>query len=339
MRYLAPTFVALLFLGLWAGMAAADAGQAQRLFDRGELPRARELFRVAAEAGDAHAQFMYGRLLLQVPDRRGVAWIRKSADAGHLPGEFRMAWFFMNDLYVGQDKLTSFGWFKKAASHGSADEATYPVESANAHYWLGRAYDEGFGTRKDPVRSLSELRRAAALGHTVAQFLVAEKLEKGDGVERDLVEAHKLFVLSWKQEFPYARKHVMAIRKQLSPAQFETSRKRIRAWLSDQKAGTRGAAYDDVKRRTRGEKALIALEERELSIRGSLSQVLREVHAPCESVWLKSRRTLSSRARGSRRWSERWTFVVCREVVSHVVHYTAVGNDVRWDIKVADRSP
>ncbi|NUB15484.1 hypothetical protein GAY28_24595, partial [Azospirillum brasilense] len=51
--------------------------------------QAAEWYRRAAEAGDAEAQFRYGRLLMsgktddpQGPDA-GLAWLRKAADQGH----------------------------------------------------------------------------------------------------------------------------------------------------------------------------------------------------------------------------------------------------------------
>ena len=159
--------------------------------------------RVAAERGDAAAQFRYAEMLRDGRGgkknmREAVSWTRKAADAGHAAAQCQMGLFYMNGLGVDRDEDKAVEWLKKAAAQNHA-QAQYNLgiyyakfsdkkarqqavkwlneavkqDYADAQYNLAKLYlnphhpasrEQGAGPR-----AISLLRRAAAQGHAAAK--------------------------------------------------------------------------------------------------------------------------------------------------------------------------
>jgi len=164
--------------------------------------------KVAAERGDAAAQFRYAEMLR---DGRGVkknvlesvVWTRKAADAGHAGAQCQMGLFYMNGLGVDRDEDKAVEWLKKAAAQNHAqaqynlgiyyakfsDKTAYQQtlkwlkeaikqDYADAEYNLAKLYlNPHHPASREPDaarRAISLLRRAAAKNHVGAKKMLEE---------------------------------------------------------------------------------------------------------------------------------------------------------------------
>ena len=159
--------------------------------------------KVAAEQGDATAQFRYAEMLR---DGRGVkknileavAWTRRAADGGLAAAQCQMGLFYMNGLGVDLDEDKAVEWLKKAAAQNHA-QAQYNLGIYYARYsdkeaqrlavkWLNEAAKGDYAdaqynlaqiylnphhpASREPDagrRAISLLTRAAAQGHAAAK--------------------------------------------------------------------------------------------------------------------------------------------------------------------------
>ena len=164
--------------------------------------------KVAAEQGDAVAQYRYAEMLR---DGRGVkknileavAWTRKAADAGHVAAQCQMGLFYMNGLGVDRDEDKAVEWLKKAAAKNHA-QAQYNLGIYYAKFSDNEACDQAIKWLKEAVkqdyadaeynlaklylnphhpasreqgaarRAVALLRRAAAQGHAGAKKSLKE---------------------------------------------------------------------------------------------------------------------------------------------------------------------
>lgn len=87
--------------------------------------RALRCLRDAAERGDDYARVILGELLLEgngvpVDWRHGAEWIRKSAQAGFAPAQFRLGVIYLvGDAALPKDEIEALAWFIVAAEAGS----------------------------------------------------------------------------------------------------------------------------------------------------------------------------------------------------------------------------
>jgi len=89
-----------------------------------------------------------------------------------------------------------------------------------------RAYDRG-----EFEQALEAWKPLAERGERAAQFRMGTLYEKGQGVSKDLEDAHKWYVLAWKRGHAEARTRALALRKEMSASQLESSKRKIRAWI------------------------------------------------------------------------------------------------------------
>jgi TPR repeat protein len=92
---------------------------------------------VKADAGDADAQYNLGvwsRFGLGVPQdsAQGAAWIRKSAQQGHIGAQFNLGLMYSNGHGVPQDYVEAHQWHNLAASRASVEEVTQYAEAPDA---------------------------------------------------------------------------------------------------------------------------------------------------------------------------------------------------------------
>jgi len=305
---------------LWGAPALAAFGDyesGEKVFRRGDFAAARAAWREPANAGDVRAQLGLGRLLLAHAEVEGLRWIRASAEAGHLPAEYRMGVLHRVGLYVPKDSAKSVRWLERAAGHPDEQEAAGRLEASLARRMLADDYWDGIGAPRNHKKSTALIRAAAEAGNAAAQYIYGRGLEGGYGGKPDLVEAHKYYVLSWKQGFELtflqrtigsARGHALAIRRKMTREQIERSRARVRAWMKAKDEGKLGWVFDYRKRWSRGERFLDADESQESFY---FTRVMMNAQPnPCKRLWLRSRKVVRGTL-GVGSWGEKWTVEAC----------------------------
>lgn len=129
--------------------------------------RAVDLYRKAAEQGDATAQDMLSWMLLE--DDVGDAaeahrWVMAAAAQGVASSMTRLGLLYHNARGVERDAVEAARWWRMAAEHGDAD----------GQAMLGAAHFLGNGVARDGVTALAYLIRAQRAGSPLAQpFLPA----------------------------------------------------------------------------------------------------------------------------------------------------------------------
>jgi TPR repeat protein len=146
--------------------------------------------RVAAERGDADAQFNLGKIYsdgwgLAEDDEQAIAWYRKAANQGnasaqrHLGMEYRDGAPHARPGAVARDDAQAVAWFRKAADQGDA----------LAQLCLGEMYDNGRGVVKDDVQAVAWYRKAVDQGDAYAQRLLGRMYKYGWGLAKDYEQA------------------------------------------------------------------------------------------------------------------------------------------------------
>lgn len=151
---------------------------------------AAEYYRRAAEKGDAPAQDMLSRLLLEgevmpadpVEARR---WAESAAAAGIASSMTRLGMLYHDALGVERDPKRAVDWWRQGAERGDAD----------AQAMLGAACHMGAGTARDGVAALAWLIRATNGGSMLARpyiGAVRNSLSPADAEEADRRAAEPL---------------------------------------------------------------------------------------------------------------------------------------------------
>ena len=147
------------------------------------LETAKAWYRLAAERGDADAQFAYASLLLSragrdAPRPREVRrYMERAAKGGHPQAQFNLAQMIVEDR-------PSFRGFELALPHyRAAAEQGLP----DAQYVLATMLADGNGLAvPDPVEARRWMRRAADNGFDTAQLELGIWLVNGKGGKRDV---------------------------------------------------------------------------------------------------------------------------------------------------------
>ncbi|MFN7987880.1 MAG: tetratricopeptide repeat protein [Thermoanaerobaculia bacterium] len=90
----------------------------------------------------------------------GVRWFRKAAEAGDAAGALNLAGRCLAGEGVAADPKEARRWLEQAAASTGQDDETLGVV-ALARYGLGRLYEEGNGVEKDVVKALRLYEQAA----------------------------------------------------------------------------------------------------------------------------------------------------------------------------------
>ena len=141
-------------------------------------------FLIAAERGDANAQF---DLALRYADGDGVEqdqskavhWYQKAAEQGHAKAQFNLAVRYENGNGVERDQTKAVCWYLKAAQQGHS----------GAQFNLALCYKDGDGVQEDQWKASHWFHMAAEQGYAVAQFNLAVRYEEGRGIHQDQSKA------------------------------------------------------------------------------------------------------------------------------------------------------
>ena len=159
-----------------------------------DILRTRQRHRLAAEQGDAGAQYNLGVRYADglggpQDDREAVRWFRLAAEQGRAGAQNDLGFMYDTGRGVPQDDREAVRWYRLAAEQGFA----------RAQRNLGRMYAEGRGVAQDAREALRWYRLAAAQGHAGAQTTLGVMYAAGFGVPQDDREAVRLYRLAADQ--------------------------------------------------------------------------------------------------------------------------------------------
>lgn len=152
-------------LALWFGMAtaAAEPGAGLRegmaAYERGDHDDAAGLLAPLAEAGDARAQYLLGRMCfyghgLPQDAGRAATWYRRSAEQGYAPAELAFALALDGGWGVARAPAEAVAWYRRAAIQGVP----------GAMWRLAYHYRRGLGVARDLAEAWAWFDRLAAQG-------------------------------------------------------------------------------------------------------------------------------------------------------------------------------
>ena len=123
-------------------------------------PQEAEAQRLAAEAGDADAQYSLGLSYqdgdgVRQDDVEAVRWFRLAASQGHAVAQHNLGLAYANGTGVLKDDADAVQWFRRAADQG------YAVAQHN----LAVGYANGMGVPQNPTEAARWYRLAAGRGY------------------------------------------------------------------------------------------------------------------------------------------------------------------------------
>lgn len=188
-------------------LRAAEGGYHKAQFDVAQLDHnagnnleAVKWYRLAAEQGNADAQFALGILhsfgqCVPKDSTEAVKWYRMAAEQGHPTAQNNLGVCYDHGDGVPEDKTEAVKWYRSAAENGDAD----------AQFNIALLCYRGEGVAEDWTEAVKWCRKAAEKGHANAQFLIGVAYWDGEGVAKDRTEAVKWFNLAAEQGHPKAQ--------------------------------------------------------------------------------------------------------------------------------------
>lgn len=152
-----------LFVGLACALLGGAAWAApeddyelgKKRFSDGDVVGAMQPLKLAADAGHAGAQWLYGYLLdISDFDVEAVEYYKKSADQGNADGQFSYGIALTTGEGVQKNQQAGEGWIKRAAESGLRDAISAMAlmylgrgdggDKAEALKWINKAVDNNF---------------------------------------------------------------------------------------------------------------------------------------------------------------------------------------------------
>ena len=220
-----------------------------------------DTLRQRAKAGDATAQYRLSlRHLAGVHQNRREAdyWLQQAAENGDLDAQYWLGQhYYHGSSGFPKDPKTAHQWLDKAAATGGRD-TRYQVgmtyfsggEYTTARYWLQRAAAQDNPQAPSVLRAIdaltaettppaAALRQAAEAGSASAQYQLALRYRKGEGVAQNPTEADYWLRRAAEQEHGDAQ-IALALRYYDNLAAAKYHKTATMPWL--EKAGTKGDA-------------------------------------------------------------------------------------------------
>ena len=217
----AACFMAYSHFGKLRAMSEAERliAQAEELYGKQDYKASTECLKRAAELGDPLAQLYYGGSLKKgIGTERdlpaAVAWLRKSADRNFVLAFYELGVCCENGEGVERDLNEAEAWYRKAVEGGFVGpealqalervgklkaESGRAAEAENLLRQAQEAYD-----REDFKSCAESLKRAAELGHPLAQLYYGGCLKMGIGTKQDMPAAVEWLRKSAGQNFVMA---------------------------------------------------------------------------------------------------------------------------------------
>jgi len=161
-------------------------------------------YRKAAEADNAEAQYTLAELYLKGDGvgrdyRQAAQLFRRAAEKGNLArAQYALGLLHQRGLGVLKNDVEAVLWWQKAADQNYSAAITH----------VGIALLEGRGIAKDEEAARKALERAAELDEPHAQYTLGRIYERGIGTKKDPVVAMKWFILAAEQAHQQATQKV-----------------------------------------------------------------------------------------------------------------------------------
>ncbi len=217
--------------GKWFRRAADQGDEYSKLLlaivldAEGKFVEAANLYRFAADKGEASAQFRLGQLYL---DGRGVPkdpaeaakLFRRAAEQGYAEGQEKLGILLFEGVGIRQDASAAVKLWLKAAAQGKT----------TSKYLLGQAYYRGAGVEQDYVEAARWFRLAAQEGDEEAQYMLGVMHNNGEGLPKDPVKGLMWFLLADAQNYEPAAKVIKEISPYMSQDQIAAAKRLAREW-------------------------------------------------------------------------------------------------------------
>ena len=229
---------ALTFLFLFSGSSVVFGNDLQDGFDaydRGDYKEAVKWYRLAAEQGDAKAQYYLGAMYdikgEEEQDgkdysKEAVKWYRLSAEQGFAKGQYYLGVMYGDGRGVPRDEKKAIKWLLKAAEQ----------RSGGAQRFLGAIFYYGWGVTQDYAEAAKWYKKAAEQGDSNAQNILGAMYERGKGIPKDFVEAYKWFSISGESDNENGRIYREKIgKRKMTPDQVTEAQRLAKEWVEKNK--------------------------------------------------------------------------------------------------------
>ena len=192
MRHAKAFVIAIgLALGATFPAVAGPHEDGDAAYFKGDYAEAAKQYRLAAEKGDAQAQFNLGRLYQDgqgVPQNYAEAmkWHRLAAEQGDASAQNSLGVMYHNGQGVAQNYADAMKWYRLSAEQGNA------IAQLN----LAVMYDIGRGVLQNYAEAAKWFRRAAEQGDADAQNYLGTMYSNGQGVAQDYILSHMWYNLA-----------------------------------------------------------------------------------------------------------------------------------------------
>jgi TPR repeat protein len=203
--------------------AEDDYADGMRVHEQKDYAKAAILFRKAADAGHAGAQFELGLMHDEgegMPQdyKQAMAWYEKAAAQGNAPAQYNLGVLYNLGHGVAEDPKQAVPWYEKAATQGFA-----PAQAA-----MGFFYDEGRGVEQDPGKALAWYEKAAEQGFSAVHNNLG--ILRVEGPVQDYAEAYKWWALARDGGNPDAKANLEKLEPKMTPEQIAEGQRRVEAW-------------------------------------------------------------------------------------------------------------
>jgi len=183
--------------------------------------KAVELYRQAANMGDAEAQYQLGTCYdlgngVAQDYKQAVHWYTKAANQGYATAQYNLGLCYDEGYGVAQDYKQAVHWYTKAANQGVAA----------AQHNLGLCYYNGNGVAQNKARALEWHKKAANQGYPLSQHKLANQYYRGEGTFQSYKLALHWYKKAWtrKEEFDEQERYTMEVRMKECEEKVEQAR-------------------------------------------------------------------------------------------------------------------
>lgn len=161
---------------------------------------------------------------------------RKAADKGLHLAQYNLGVLYYSGRGVPQDFSKAMEWTRKAAEQGHAEAqfnlgAMYynalGVDNPGPDFWPFTLWHQD----ENHERAAQWYERAAENGHTQARYNLATMYENGEGVERDMVQAHFWAQAALRNDMREAVDLIDRLEQDMSRAQMSEAQNRFAEWV------------------------------------------------------------------------------------------------------------
>lgn len=175
-------------------IASADA-----LYLEKKYVEAIELYRQAAELGDAEAQYKLGKMLysgkgVEKNTEEAIELFKLAAAQDYECAEFRLGAAYQLGWDIEKDEELAFYWYKRSAEHGNVKAMLY----------VGYYFETGYGTEISLPEAMTWWKRALDVSEgkcCEAAYKLGHYYYVGIDGERDLMKARYYFIIADKNGY------------------------------------------------------------------------------------------------------------------------------------------